>query len=145
MPTVKAPATVSADTIAFQAIKTWDIPVTGKDVRGLARGDSGPAVLPRFAERNADGTNRVHQYTAQEAGIVVRALAARKARRVPTVSAAPLLKALGLPVGEVKVTRKATVKAPATAPKVNRALGQRAVKVKAPTAPQAPATAPDAS
>lgn len=139
---MKTPATISADAIAFQAIKAWDIPVTGKDVRGLARGDSGPAVLKRFAERNADGTNRQHQYNPQEAGIVIRALAARKARRVPTVTAAPVLKAFGLAVGETR-TPKASKASKATpkAATVNRALGQRAVRVKAAPAVQTPDTA----
>jgi len=130
----KQTQSISADAIAFAAIKAWDIPVTGKDVRGLARGDSGPSALgakSRFAERNADGTNRVHQYNPTEAGLIIRALAARKARRVPTVTAAPLLRAFGLAVTDpAKRGANATKAATKTTPTVNRALGQRAVRVK---------------
>lgn len=125
--------TYSADSIAFQASQTWHIPVTGKDVRGIARGDTGPALLARFAERNADGTNRVHQYTAAEAWSVLRALTARKGRRVQGLTAEPVAKVLGLAANaEAKATtskpRKATSKATSKAT-VNRSLGERPVSV----------------
>ena len=130
--------TYSADSIAFQASQTWHIPVTGKDVRGIARGDTGPALLARFAERNADGTNRVHQYTAAEAWSVLRALTARKGRRVQGLTAEPVAKVLGLAANaETKATTPKARKPKATTPKVNRALGERAVRTPETTDAQA--------
>ena len=115
---------ISANALAFHAQQTWNVPVPGIALRGLARGDNGPAILPRFAERNADGTNHEHTYTLAEAWTVLRALAARKSRRVAGLTAEAVAKAAGMPP-EPKPASRAK---PATT--VARSLGQRAVRVK---------------
>jgi hypothetical protein len=73
----------SWDAVAVAGIASGMTPRawTSKQVRGLARGDSGPAVLKRFAERNADGTNRSHEYTQAEVRLLLEAIAARQQRR----------------------------------------------------------------
>jgi hypothetical protein len=73
----------SWDAVAVAGIASGMTPRawTSKQVRGIARGDSGPAVLPRFAERNADGTNRSHVYTLAEVRLLLEAIAARQSKR----------------------------------------------------------------
>ena len=142
--TVKADATISANAIIIAARKCWGIPnVEGVEVRNLVRKG---VVLPRFAGRPSDGGNWTHDYTKAEAVKVVRAFAAIRGRRSGNVDSytRSLLKALGLPVGPVKAAKAAngtTGTAKAARP-VNRALGQRAVRVK--PAEVAPEAAPEA-
>jgi hypothetical protein len=82
-------------------------PYDGRDVRALARGDNGPAIIARLAARPADGSNRSHVYDAGDVRLLLEAVAARhqartgKAVRVP----APFVSAKNATVKVARATR----------------------------------------
>lgn len=78
--TAAANRTWTAEDLADIAAAAYGVRVRGVEVRGLARGDNGPAVIARLADRPKDG-NRSHVYSLKEASALMIALAARKAGR----------------------------------------------------------------
>ena len=100
---------------------------TPREVRGLARGDNGPAVIARLAERPQDGTNRAHAYTAPEVRLLLQAVAQRHERRtgqrvsVPRVAAsttAPKTRKTRKGAGTRKTAPKAASVAPSASQEV---------------------------
>ena len=138
----KVEQTYSADSIALACTLTYKVYVTGKEVRGAARGDTKPAVLARFATRNPDGSNHQHRYTGAEAWAVLRAVTATKQRGIDgrMLDAGAVAKSIGLPM-TAEVKTKPTSK-PAAGRKPANPLGTRAVRTK-PAATAQPA--PDAN
>ena len=83
--TFSARAVAGIISAKMRGVRAYD----ARDVRGLARGDNGAAVLSRFAESNADGSNRSHQYTTGEVRLLLEAVAARHAKRTGTTVRVP--------------------------------------------------------
>lgn len=69
----------------FPGIRAYD----ARDVRGLARGDNGPAVIERYADSPADGGNRSHVYTLDDARLIIAAVVARHLRRTGVTLTVP--------------------------------------------------------
>ena len=111
--------TWSARAVAALASDMTPRAFDGKDIRGLARGDSGPSVLPRFAEANADGTNRSHQYTQAEVTLLLEAVASRFAKRTGTTVRVPA--PFAAKARKPRAPRKARPKRAPTAPTTDAA------------------------
>lgn len=69
--------TYSARTVAAEASKMLGRNVSPKQVRGLARGDNGPAIV----ERLDDEGYSAHVYSAKERTALLTAFAARESKR----------------------------------------------------------------
>lgn len=87
-----------------------------RDIRGLARGDRGPAVVARYAERPQGGGNRQHSYTHGEVRLLLEAVAARYQRRTGQTLRIPAPFASARPerAQRPKATRKSRKPSPTT-------------------------------
>ena len=87
----KTPAPVKETWSAWNVahIVAADMPgirsLNDKDIRSLARS----GILPRFAQRNEDGSNRSHHYSAAEVTVLLTAISTKHAKRTDTVVAVP--------------------------------------------------------
>lgn len=144
----KSVQTFTARSIVEAAVKTWGIALQGLQVRTIVRTTDR---VPRLRDEPASG-NRSHVYQPAEAVMVVDGLTARSS--MAHHSADALIRALGIPntvrdAARAAYTKshggKSTASAPTKATKatkatrpVNRALGERAVRVKPAPTPEAP-------
>lgn len=82
--TTKAQTSWSAAEVSSIAAAMGAASWTDVRVRGLAR-----ASLPRFTQRNADGTNRTHRYTRAEVTALLSTIATRHERRTSNAVTLP--------------------------------------------------------